>query len=332
MRNGRAIPFFGEDVAMGELRFDGQVAIVTGAGGSANLGRAHARLLAARGAKVVVNDLGVGPDGRGTERADAQAVAAEIVAAGGEAIADLNSVADEDSAVAIIQTALDTWGRIDILVNNAGVGVRAGFDEISRRDIDRVVGVHLMGAIWMCRAAWPHMCKAGYGRIVNTTSGGMMGMAGMSIYGAAKFGVYGLTRGLATEGAAHNIKVNALSPGAKTNSFGHNFTFSDAAMIKGFEERFPPDLVSPVVAYLAHEACAVTGALLQAGGGNVSARLIGATAGFEQPGLTIEQVRDNLSAIFDETALSIVTDPRTPIDTGSDPVMKYMVPRRYQPD
>jgi NAD(P)-dependent dehydrogenase (short-subunit alcohol dehydrogenase family) len=104
MRNGRAIPFFGEDIAMGELRFDGQVAIVTGAGGSANLGRAHARLLAARGAKVVVNDLGVGPDGRGTERADAQAVAAEIVAAGGEAIADLNSVADEESAKAIIQT------------------------------------------------------------------------------------------------------------------------------------------------------------------------------------------------------------------------------------
>jgi NAD(P)-dependent dehydrogenase (short-subunit alcohol dehydrogenase family) len=191
-----------EHVLMNELRFDGKVAIVTGAGGSANLGRAHARLLAARGAKVVVNDLGVGPNGRSTHPADARSVAAEIVAVGGEAIADLHSVAEEESAVAIVQAALNEWGRIDILINNAGVGLHARFPEATSRDIRRAIDVHLMGSIWMCRAAWPHMVKAGYGRIVNTVSAAMFGMEATTVYGAAKFGIYGLTRGLAAEGLA----------------------------------------------------------------------------------------------------------------------------------
>jgi NAD(P)-dependent dehydrogenase (short-subunit alcohol dehydrogenase family) len=279
----------------------------------------------------VVNDLGVGPDGRRVLRADAEAVVAEIVEAGGEAIADLHSVADENSAKAVVQTALDAWGRIDILVNNAGIGVVADFSEISSNDIQRVVGVHLMGGIWMCRAVWPHMCAAGYGRIVNTTSGGMFGMQGLSIYGAAKFGMFGLTRGLALEGAAHNIKVNALSPGAATNSFQHFYTILDPAILTGYNEHFPPELVSPVIAYLAHESCEITGGLLHVGGGDVSARLIGATAGIKNAKLTIEDVRDNLSTIFDETTMTVVTDPRNPAETGSNPVASLLVAKPYQP-
>jgi len=317
---------------MGELRFDGQVAIVTGAGGTFNLGRSHAHLLASRGAKVVVNDLGVGPGNQGTEPANAEAVAAEIVAAGGEAIADLHSVAEEDSAQAIIDAAMNKWGRVDILVNNAGFGVRAGFDEVSSHDIHRLVGVHLMGAIWMCRAAWPHMKRQGYGRIVNTTSGGMMGMAGMSIYGAAKFGIYGLTRGLATEGAEIGIKANALSPGAATNSFGHSFTFADDKVMEAFVERFPAKLVSAAVAYLAHETCAVSGTMFNAGGGEVSARLVMATTGINMPELTVEDVAANIDTIIDDTAMALVTDPRLPGEGGGhSPVTQLMVPREYRP-
>jgi NAD(P)-dependent dehydrogenase (short-subunit alcohol dehydrogenase family) len=317
---------------MDELRFDGKVAIVTGAGGTFNLGRSHAHLLASRGAKVVVNDLGAGPGNQGTEPADAEAIAAEIVAAGGEAIADLHSVAEEDSAAAIIDAAMSKWGRVDILVNNAGFGVRAGFEEVSSHDIHRLIGVHLMGAIWMCRAAWPHMRKAGYGRIVNTTSGGMMGMAGMSIYGAAKFGIYGLTRGLATEGAALGIKANALSPGAATNSFGHSFTFADKRVLDGFMEKFPAKLVSAAVAYLAHESCVASGTLFNAGGGEVSARVVAGTEGINQPGLTIEDVAAGIDAILDTGALSIVTDPRNPEEAGGQsPVTQLMVPKQYKP-
>jgi NAD(P)-dependent dehydrogenase (short-subunit alcohol dehydrogenase family) len=315
-----------------ELDFNGRVAIVTGAGGSRNLGRAHAHLLAARGAKVVVNDLGVGPNGRGTHPASAQAIAAEINAAGGEAIASLDSVAEEASAKAIVQAALDRWGRIDILVNNASVGLVAGYDVVTSADIARVINVHLMGSLWTCRAAWPHMLEAGYGRIVNTVSGAMFGMDGTSIYGAAKFGIYGLTRNLAVEGAAHGIKVNALSPGAATNSMGHGLVFKDAAMAKMFVERYPPTLVSPAMGYLAHESCAVTGALVHAGGGEVSARLIGATKGINKPGLTIEDVRDNLDVIFDPQDISPVTDPFSPTGRIPDAVADLMVPAPYAPE
>jgi hypothetical protein len=166
---------------------------------------------------------------------------------------------------------------------------------------------------------------------VNTTSGGMFGMQGLSIYGAAKFGMFGLTRGLALEGAAHNIKVNALSPGAATNSFQHFYTILDPAILTGYNEHFPPELVSPAIAYLAHETCEITGGLLHVGGGDVSARLIGATAGIHNQKLTIEDVRDNLSTIFDPATVSIVTDPRNPAETGSNPVTSLLVAKPYQP-
>src|ERR1700722_8080028 len=201
---------------MTDLRFDGRVAIVTGAGGRPSLGRAYAHLLAARGAKVVVNDLGVGPDGHGREPAHAEIVAKEIVDAGGEAIADLNSVAEEDSARAVVQTALDAWGHVDIVVNNAGVVVLAEFAEISAKDIRNIINVHLFGNIWMCRAVWHHMREREYGRIVNITSGALLGTRYVVPYGAAKGGILSLTRGLAVEGADRNIKVNTLGPAAAT--------------------------------------------------------------------------------------------------------------------
>jgi NAD(P)-dependent dehydrogenase (short-subunit alcohol dehydrogenase family) len=294
------------------MRFDGRVAIVTGAGGNPGVGRAHARLLAARGAKVVVNDFGVGAAPDGSKPANAEAVAAEITAAGGEAIADLHSVASEESARAVVQTALDAWGRVDILINNAGVGVVAGFEEITSTDIERVVGVHLMGGIWMCRAAWPRMIDAGYGRIVNTCSGGMYGMDGLTVYGAAKFGMYGLTRGLATEGAAHGIRVNAFSPGAFTNSVDPFYEIPDPAVKQAFIDAQPAELVSPGVAYLAHEDCRVSGMLFDISGGSMTATFLAASPGYASRELTIEDVRDHLDEILDQSQFNVITDPTNP--------------------
>jgi NAD(P)-dependent dehydrogenase (short-subunit alcohol dehydrogenase family) len=293
---------------MTELRFDGRVAVVTGAGGQhPSLGRSHAALLAERGAKVVVNDLGVGPDGRGIMRANAEQVVNEIRAAGGEAIADQHSVAGEEGARSVVATALDAWGRLDIVVNNAGVCAMAHFDEISSADIRQIIDVHLMGTVWMCRAAWPHMREAGYGRIVNTTSGAMFGIENLSIYGAAKSGIFGLTRGLAVEGREFGIKVNALGPAANTTAIGH---FNEASPFTSLmEAHFPTALVSPAVAYLAHEHCQLSGANLEAAAGNVGLRVFGQTAGYTDTDLTVEKVRDNLSTIVDKRTATMIPDP-----------------------
>jgi NAD(P)-dependent dehydrogenase (short-subunit alcohol dehydrogenase family) len=310
-----------------ELRFDGRVAIVTGAGGNPSLGRAFAHLLAARGAKVVVNDLGVGPDGRGLERAHADVVAREIVDAGGEAVADTNSVAEEESARAIVQTALDAWGRVDILVNNAGVCVLASFEEVSAADIRRQVEVHLFGNIWMSRAVWPHMIGAGYGRVVNIVSGAMFGgMPRVVAYGAAKGGIFGLTRGLAGEGHAHGIRVNALGPAAGTKAHQHLQLPSD--MLTMMMERMPPELVAPVVAFLAHEDCPCSGKYFESGGGQVREHVFAETAGFASPTLSPEEVRDNFDAIIDRESITITPDPSP--DTAG--VGALLVPKPYVPE
>jgi NAD(P)-dependent dehydrogenase (short-subunit alcohol dehydrogenase family) len=315
---------------MSTMRFDGRVAIVTGAGGNPGLGRAHAMLLASRGAKVVVNDLGVGPDGSGTQPHRAQATVDEITAAGGEAVADAHSVADEEGAKAIIQTAIDTWGRLDILVNNAGIGVVSDIDEITGAHLEKVVAVHFMGPLWTCRAAWPIMKAAGYGRIVNTTSGGMWGQPGLTLYGACKFGQFGLTRGLAVEGAEHGIKVNSVSPGGHSNSFDRFYTIHDPEALAAFMGHTPAELVSPAVGYLAHEDCEVTGGNFDSSGGMVDARLFGVTPGYSNPELTIEDVRDHLQEIVDKDTIRFVAHPLDPMETGSAEIVKILEPRPYQ--
>ncbi len=288
---------------MDELRFDGKVAIVTGAGGKPGLGRSHAMLLASRGAKVVVNDLGVGPDGLGRKRHHADAVVQEILDAGGEAIADTNSVAEEDSAKAVVQTALDAWGKVDILVNNAGVAILAEFEEISSNDLQRVITVHVFGSIWMCRAVWPHMREAGGGRIVNTVSGGLLGARYITIYGAAKGGIMSLTRGLAIEGRTHGIAVNSLGPAARTSALEH------LSQEQVHDLAPSADLVSPLVAYLAHGSCPASGNYFESGGGRMVMRTFAEAKGYFTPEPTIEAVAEHFDEITDLSAPNLVPEP-----------------------
>jgi NAD(P)-dependent dehydrogenase (short-subunit alcohol dehydrogenase family) len=190
---------------MSEMRFDGRVAIVTGAGNG--LGRSYARMLAARGAKVVVNDIGTSSMGKGHDEAPAHAVAREIIDAGGQAVADTHTVADERSAGAIVQTAIDAFGKVDILVNNAGISIMAPFGELSSADFTKVVNTNMMGVVWTCRAAWPHMQKARYGRIVNITSTSFLGHPTLTAYVTARAATFGFTRTLGLEGTEYNISA-----------------------------------------------------------------------------------------------------------------------------
>jgi len=306
-----------------ELRFDGRVAIVTGAGGRPGLGRAYAHLLAERGARVVVNDLGVGPDGRGVQRHSAELVAAEIVAAGGEAIADTHSVADATSAAAIVQGALDRWGRVDILVNNAGVVVLALFAEISEADIRRMVDVHLFGTIFMCKAAWPHMQQAGYGRIVNIATA-LRGQQYTVAYAAAKAGCFGLSRGLAVEGEPHGIKVNTVSPMGGTAAITH-LNDPDQDWVRSVMTDMPPELVAPAVAYLAHESCPVTGRFLHCAGGETVERFFADTRGYASSRPTLEDVRDHFGEIVDRSRSTMLADPSASTGTAG------FSPKTYTP-
>jgi NAD(P)-dependent dehydrogenase (short-subunit alcohol dehydrogenase family) len=291
---------------MSELRFDGQVAIVTGAGGLApSLGRAHALFLASRGAKVVVNDLGTGPDGRGLLRANAEEVVEQIRQAGGEAVADTNSVADPDGAAAVVKTAIDAFGAVHILVNNAGLAHLATFDALSESDIRKMTDVHLLGPIWMCRAAWPHMQRQRYGRIVNVGSSAMFGSADTSVYGAAKAGAYTLSKGLAAQGVPHDIKVNTLLPRAGTLAITHlqaPSQITDAIM------RQPTEHLPPVVALLAHRDCPCTGKGFEAGGGRVIEIAFAATAGYQADTIDLEDLVANWSDVVDRTDIRIMPD------------------------
>jgi NAD(P)-dependent dehydrogenase (short-subunit alcohol dehydrogenase family) len=281
---------------MKEFRFDGRTAIVTGAGGNPSLGRAHALLLASRGARVVVNDIGRLPPELGyPDQASAEAVAEEIRGLGGEAVADTHSVATEEGAHAVVQTALDSFGGVDILVNNAAICIVVPFHEVTPADFRRHIEINLLGSVWMCRAAWPHMVAKGYGRIVNVSSLSMAGFDWQAPYASSKGGVFSLTRALAAEGAAHGIKVNTLFPGAFTRMVlaqqGEASTWR-----KYSKENLPPELVSPAVTFLAHEECPVTGEGLSCMGGEVFRVYLGRTPGFVDRELTIE----SLAARWDE--------------------------------
>src|SRR6476661_916158 len=252
------------------LDFSGRVAIVTGAGGG--LGRQHALALAARGAKVLVNDLGGAVDGSGGSAGAAQKVVDEIRAAGGEAMANAASVTDFDAVQAMVQQAVDAWGRIDILVNNAGILRDKTFAKMDVADFRLVLDVHLMGAVHVTKAAWPHMVAAKYGRVVMTTSSsGLYGNFGQSNYGAAKMALVGLMQTLALEGEKHGIRVNSLAPTAHTQ-------MTEGLMPEDVLRALRPEAVSPGLLYLASEE-APTRAILCAGAGTFERAYVTLTHG-----------------------------------------------------
>jgi NAD(P)-dependent dehydrogenase (short-subunit alcohol dehydrogenase family) len=271
-----------------EMRFDDRVAVITGAG--RGLGRSYALLLAARGAKVVVNDPGVGMKGDGTDAAPAQAVVEEIRAAGGDAIACMDSVATPEGGRAIIDAAVAHYGRIDVLIHNAGIVRRAPLDEMSHEDFETVLDVHLRGGFHVLRPAFPLMKKSGYGRIVMTGSiSGLYGNIGVANYSVAKTGLVGLANVAALEGADHDVKCNVILPAAVTR-------MSEGVDTSAFPP-MDPELVAPAVAWLAHEACSITGEMLISAAGRIARAFVAESPGVYRPSWTVEEVAGAMDAI-----------------------------------
>jgi NAD(P)-dependent dehydrogenase (short-subunit alcohol dehydrogenase family) len=278
---------------MADIRFDGKVAIVTGAGGG--LGRQHALELARRGAKVVVNDLGGSVDGSGGGSDAAKTVVDEIKSAGGEAIANGSSVTDDAGVALMVKQAMDAWGRIDILIANAGVLRDKTFAKMELPDFEFVLGVHLLGTVKPAKAVWEIMREQNYGRIVVTTSSsGLYGNFGQSNYGAAKLGVIGLMNTLKLEGQKNNIHVNAIAPVAATRMT------ENLGMPPEIFDRLKPEYVTPGVVFLCSEE-APTGCILTAGAGAFALARIVETEGvyLGEGGLSVEEVRDNWAKITD---------------------------------
>ena len=280
-----------------ELRFDDRVAIVTGAGGG--LGRTHALLLAARGAKVVVNDIHrADEDGR----TPAAVVCAEIEAAGGTAVPVNVSVSELDAGQTVVQTALEAFGRVDIIVNNAGIVRDRSFAKMSEDEVADVLGVHLVGSLRLTQAAWPHLVEAGYGRVIFTTSvAGLFGNFGQANYSSAKAGLVGLGRTLAIEGARKGIKVNIISPGAATS-------MTSAQLPEDMHAAMSPDRVSTMVGYLAHENCAVSGEIFFAVAGRYARDVIIETKGYTNTEATIEDIAANLEQIMSTAEWTIPSE------------------------
>ena len=299
------------------INFNGRVAIVTGAGGG--LGRQHALALAARGAKVLVNDLGSGVHGEGGSVSPAQAVVDEIRAAGGEALANGASVTDFAAVEAMVQQAIDAWGRVDILVNNAGILRDKSFAKMSMDDFNLVVQVHLMGAAHCCKAVWPHMEAQEYGRIVMTTSStGLYGNFGQANYGAAKLAQVGLMQTLGIEGAKHHIHVNALAPTAATR-------MTEGLRPEEVLAALKPEAVVPAMLVLAHES-APTRTILCAGAGTFEAAHITLTQGVhlgigsEVP----EQLAARLAEVTNRAGEQV---PQSGAAQGTNEVAKAMASR-----
>lgn len=303
-----------------ELRLDGKVALVTGAG--RGLGRAYAMLLAARGASVVVNDLGAELDGSGNDASFAASVVREIEAMGGRAVANLDSVAFEDGARAMVEQALDGLGGLDIVINNAGNFTPARpFPETSAESFLSVLQVHLMGAVNTARAAWPHLTAKGYGRIVNVGSHtAYFGHRGRFEYASAKGAVHGFTMSLAMEGEAHGVAVNLLAPGAGTRPVR---SWDDRAIFA--TEAFAPELVAPTALWLAHESCDVTGQAIGVIAGASSRIVFAETRGFQSRSPTPEAVAAHRDAIVEpgDVSASNLELPVGAVERGMDLVGRF---------
>jgi NAD(P)-dependent dehydrogenase (short-subunit alcohol dehydrogenase family) len=268
-------------------RLDGRVAIVTGSG--AGLGRSHAKLLARQGAKVVVNDLGGTVNGQGGDSSAADAVVAEIKAAGGEAVANYDSVSDPSGAARIVKTAVDHFGKLDILVNNAGILRDKSFLKMAFADYEAVLTVHLLGSVYVTKAAWPIFMAQKYGRIVVTTSvAGTNGNFGQTNYGAAKMGLLGLMNCLTIEGKKNNVFTNAISPSAATR-------MTEGLVEERLNRLLKPEFVSAAVAWLCSEKCKESGTIIAAGGGGY-----GRVAFFETEGIQFDPEQEVTVDMFDQ--------------------------------
>ena len=288
----------------GELRFDGKVALVTGAG--RGMGREHALLLARRGASVVVSDRGVGLYGDGSDPGAAEETARLIRAEGGEAIACTEDLSDMQGACNAVAMAMQTFGRLDALVHNAGFTLGSmDFANESIERLDKQLAINARAAFTLCREAWPSMQANGAGRIVLVGSTALYGIAGSVPYSTAKAAYVGLTRALAAAGEASNIKVNMVSP-AGASRMAENM--AESLFRDWFLETCRPELVSPLVALLCHETCPVSGELFVAGGGRVARTVIGETHGWIDPDQTIERVAAAMPQILAEAPAA---QPRT---------------------
>ena len=273
---------------MTDLRFDERVVIITGAGGG--LGRSHALELARRGARILVNDPGSAVDGSGSSTFAADRVVEEISALGGIAVPNHDSVATAEGGKAIVQAAVDAFGRVDVLINNAGILRDKAFHSMDSTMIDSVVDVHLKGALYVSQPAFRLMREQGYGRIVNTSSAsGLFGNFGQANYGAAKSGLAGLTRVLAIEGAGHGIQVNAIAPVAATRM--------TQDILGDLVAKVAPESVSPLVAFLAHEQCPVNGHVYSVAGGRIARIVVVETHGVVLSENTAEAIRAQLPLI-----------------------------------
>jgi NAD(P)-dependent dehydrogenase (short-subunit alcohol dehydrogenase family) len=288
------------------ITFDGRVAIVTGAGGG--LGRTYALELARRGARVVVNDLGGAVDGTGASSSAADQVVAEITGAGGEAVANYDSVSTEEGGAAIVQSAADAFGTVDIVVNNAGILRDKSFANMTLAEVEAVLGVHLMGSFYVSSPAFKIMKENGYGRFVFASSGsGLFGNFGQANYAAAKAGMVGLMNVLAIEGAKYDIKANAIAPVARTRM--------TEDLLGPLAEMVAPEQVTPVVVYLCSEANEFTHEIFTVGGGRYGRVFIGTNQGwFAGAGAvpSVEDVVDHLDEIRD------IGEPLVPANSNEE--------------
>jgi NAD(P)-dependent dehydrogenase (short-subunit alcohol dehydrogenase family) len=298
----------------GEFRFDNRVAVITGAG--RGIGRGYALLLGQRGAKVVVNDLGGSTKGTGHDPGPAQEVADEINQAGGTAIANSSDVSTVEGGQAVIDAAVGEWGRVDVVVNNAGNVIYGAMPDIDVSVLDSILAVHVRGTFNVTKAAWPHLQAQNYGRVVLTGSTGMFGMYDNLSYATAKAGMIGLAQALTVNAGEHDIKVNVIAPHAWTRMAGdpsEGMADLKAARPAGVPRNMEPELVAPMVAFLAHESCPVSAGVYLAGAGRFARLYVAVTDGYLYPGEDVPAVEDvaaHWAAITNEEAYYVPTSTR----------------------